>query len=1105
MWHQDPLNIKGVPVPTGTSKDLTSFEMQKAVAENTVDGEYDVFTVSLGDDGFSFMINCNGDVIQQPLNAKFSVERRVGSSLSTFTKMQDISTDIYFIIKDNAGNTFTFEPGGVNNTPVPHTQDWRIQKINTYHGNAVYFEYISTQNVQTYASTFADYYHPFALQEMITNVLPTAANTYSTIPGGVRTHTYYEGKFSYLKKISLRDCKIELNYSNKARADVNGAKFLESIDVIENKSADAYASTDCAGNSIAPITKSIVFDYAIFNSDETNPELPISQIDVFPTVTYNGVYLSASVQQPEDPSKRLKLLGIKSKRGSLTEQLYKFDYFDDQEILANQVVSSSNAYHFTGPNVTSRGSYFTDYWGFFNGSNIAGSNVDVFSKVPNSFNKLYNIQKVEDAKGNVSEYIYENNKVGNLLVGGCRINSIKTYNKWLSNLPEYIQHYEYDNAAWNDTKVANINSYADIEQLMARDIEIKETFLGGAVTYSPRKFYSTQFYSSGASMHGYGKVTTFTETKYQEQNAVTNAVTSVSAVYSKVVTYFTTAKSVPVLTSGVPALIFTTSQQGGGRLSHTSAALPQPMAIGLAAGTNVPSNSWHVAEYLYPYSSKDYLATWALGLPYMQEMFDKDNNLRDRTESQYEVISEYFPGNNNLNLNAKAGVLKVNGPGWCGTGMNNNTTPTGQWLYDEKLALDYYYQASGYTRKLKVYNTTYLNNTTSKKSLVTNTYNLDGTLATTNNSLFPWGQTSNPDIAITDYLYFPGNTAGQMSPALFSEFDLTVNPAGLPAGTNLSLGQITKIQKAGQSPELASYRLQGYKLNSLGKLVPTKSYAFILPPSPTGGTPPIPPYSDIENENDANLGLFEAGVTASDYQTSGAPVSKSYKDKSMTSVVDEVTGQVTASVVNAKLNNVAYCSFESKLYPQSTFTASTHYLSFNKGNWCFDHTKISNCEGFSGNSSFKIANGMWKVTGTNGMSIGKAMTISFWAKNVLGLKCYNSTYNDVNGIRTASSLITLDVGPTIDGWTYYEGVFTPQVSGLKIEATDGLIDEVRLHPAGSFMTTVAYKNMVGVLTSVDARGIRKTYEYDDFGRLQVVRDMYGNIVMKQKRVIHGQD
>jgi len=53
-------------------------------------------------------------------------------------------------------------------------------------------------------------------------------------------------------------------------------------------------------------------------------------------------------------------------------------------------------------------------------------------------------------------------------------------------------------------------------------------------------------------------------------------------------------------------------------------------------------------------------------------------------------------------------------------------------------------------------------------------------------------------------------------------------------------------------------------------------------------------------------------------------------------------------------------------------------------------------------------------------------------------------------------------------------------------------------PADAMVTTYTYDPMVGVTSMTDPRGYTVYYEYDDFNRLQYVRDEDGNLISENK-------
>jgi len=109
-----------------------------------------------------------------------------------------------------------------------------------------------------------------------------------------------------------------------------------------------------------------------------------------------------------------------------------------------------------------------------------------------------------------------------------------------------------------------------------------------------------------------------------------------------------------------------------------------------------------------------------------------------------------------------------------------------------------------------------------------------------------------------------------------------------------------------------------------------------------------------------------------------------------------------------------------------------------------------------------------------------------------------------SAVAAGSGTIQLAITSLADGWSYYEGKFTPtnnsttgvaQVSGI-VPGINCYIDEFRIFPADAMMTTWTYEPMFGKSTQSDAAGRITRYEYDKFGKLSLTRDQDGNILSK---------
>jgi YD repeat-containing protein len=83
-------------------------------------------------------------------------------------------------------------------------------------------------------------------------------------------------------------------------------------------------------------------------------------------------------------------------------------------------------------------------------------------------------------------------------------------------------------------------------------------------------------------------------------------------------------------------------------------------------------------------------------------------------------------------------------------------------------------------------------------------------------------------------------------------------------------------------------------------------------------------------------------------------------------------------------------------------------------------------------------------------------------------------------------------GVTVNGWTYFEHTLTGK-NAVEVIG-NGRIDELRLYPSDSQMTTYTYDPLVGMTSMTDAKGQTTTYEYDSFQRLKVIKDQNGKIL-----------
>lgn len=209
---------------------------------------------------------------------------------------------------------------------------------------------------------------------------------------------------------------------------------------------------------------------------------------------------------------------------------------------------------------------------------------------------------------------------------------------------------------------------------------------------------------------------------------------------------------------------------------------------------------------------------------------------------------------------------------------------------------------------------------------------------------------------------------------------------------------------------------------------------------------------------------------------------------------DTVTGNKLASAENAKYSEIAYTSFEGLYKPYGA-------VDYNKGNFDFDPLYIVPSLGITGLSYYQLAS-----SGTDKL-FSKPLphntyNITLWVQGPVEAGLYNGGGFDLDSINKVGS------------WVLYSGVFTcdsgdyvvvDKINGIIGGGADAYVDEVRLHPVSSAMTSYCYSPLVGMSSMTEPNNYITRYEYDPLGRLFQVKDMRGNILKKIEVVCNGAD
>ncbi|UII21160.1 hypothetical protein [Fulvivirga ligni] len=163
---------------------------------------------------------------------------------------------------------------------------------------------------------------------------------------------------------------------------------------------------------------------------------------------------------------------------------------------------------------------------------------------------------------------------------------------------------------------------------------------------------------------------------------------------------------------------------------------------------------------------------------------------------------------------------------------------------------------------------------------------------------------------------------------------------------------------------------------------------------------------------------------------------------------------------NAKPSDIAYSSFERM---------------DTKGGWEYETSEISSSYAMTGNQSF-IGNSIYK----NNLTLDRYI-ITFWAKASTG----------DSGIITLGNK-HINIPPGI--WKYFEISTSSFVTSVNLELSAVHLDEIKLFPKSSRMTTFTHVPLVGITSKSTPDGGLTTYKFDSFKRLKLILDKDGNIL-----------
>jgi YD repeat-containing protein len=214
-------------------------------------------------------------------------------------------------------------------------------------------------------------------------------------------------------------------------------------------------------------------------------------------------------------------------------------------------------------------------------------------------------------------------------------------------------------------------------------------------------------------------------------------------------------------------------------------------------------------------------------------------------------------------------------------------------------------------------------------------------------------------------------------------------------------------------------------------------------------------YNNSGNSNDKLSVYFKR------YDLKGNLLQQAQKDNVNYSYIWDVNANLSASVINSSVNDIAYSSFEL----------------IDNDSWITTGTQRYTSDAITGTQCYSLNSGSISKSGLTALM---KYVVSYWVKTGASVTISGGVVGTPVAIRS------------YNGWTMYEQTLTG-ASTVTVLGT-GLIDELRLYPIDAQMTTYTHKPLIGITSQTDAKGQTIYYEYDEFQRLKNVKDQNGNII-----------
>lgn len=490
----------------------------------------------------------------------------------------------------------------------------------------------------------------------------------------------------------------------------------------------------------------------------------------------------------------------------------------------------------------------------------------------------------------------------------------------------------------------------------------------------------------------------------------------------------------------------------------------------------------------YPYTDKQYLKDWEMGLPLEIKEYDRNQKLVKQTSNYYNfsLPVTLAPATHFSNVKtakvAKGDAITVGNP-----------FDYHAYYPQKELFTDAYTLYTGRAPLVLSKVRTYVSDTRYVEDSTLYAYDDRDNIKTITT------QNSKGERFTTAYVYnYDAGGTGVYGGAAPGSVLYNMTETGLEAVVSTERWK----QAAGGgiydqrliSADITTFSYQGGVLRSKGAytLMGSSPMSYQAYTGLTQGGPLGNPYTQVINAYQGTpAGMFEKNTEVELSDENGNPLQTSLVNATAYKAMiwDNRYGKLLAEVANAKYQDIAFSGFEAEV----------------KGNLEYDAADITSAAavpggGISGDYVLKAVSTAADPLHHNGLSPGRSYTLTFW--------CYG-------GIPTVSGAglgnIPLTISYAQNGWTQYTAQFSPAdgsafgfvQTGSPASPFIYYLDDVRLFPSDAAMQNYNYNPLFGITASTDASGRITYFEYDKLGRKSLVRDQQGNILSKTQHYNGG--